>query len=136
MLFALHKNTVEGYDGGQTEVVYLVSSVETIAAQRLPFIFTDRNASLAFAKFSSEVSELDELVDWELMEARYFTNTNDEPDRRERRMAELLVRGTVPFETLLGVATFDEPMKQRVVEILTNVGLDDVQVHARPQWYF
>ena len=56
MLYAIYKGNVPTYSGGQGEVVYLVTSTDAIVEHRLPFVYTDRNAALAFAQYSSDLS--------------------------------------------------------------------------------
>jgi hypothetical protein len=52
---------------------------------------------LELARRSAEESDLDALVDWELMRATYWADTDDDPDRKERRTAECLVHRAVPW---------------------------------------
>ena len=93
MLYAIHKGAVSSYQGGQKKIVYLVSSIDTIIEHGLQFVFTDRNAALGHARYGGDPAVLADYVDWRLMEARMWNNTSSEPDRMERRMAELLVHG-------------------------------------------
>ena len=44
------KSGVPSYEGGQDEIVYLVTSIEQIHQHDLPFVFTDRNAALGYAR--------------------------------------------------------------------------------------
>lgn len=48
------------------------------------------------------------MIDWQLMQDTIWRNTEAEPDRVERRMAEFLVHGRVPWEAFLGVAVRTE----------------------------
>ncbi|WP_419920034.1 DarT ssDNA thymidine ADP-ribosyltransferase family protein [Candidatus Poriferisocius sp.] len=55
------------------------------------------------------------MVDWQLMEDQWwFNNTSADPDRKERRMAELLVHQRVPWSTMLGIATRSEARSRQV----------------------
>ena len=71
--------------------MYLVTSTERVVEERLPFVFTDRNAALRIAGYGNDLQDLDDYVDWDLMEGRMWKSTDEEPDRQERRMAEFLV---------------------------------------------
>lgn len=48
--------------------------------------------------FASDLSQIESVVDWEVMRAQMWANTADDPDRRRRRMAEFLVHHQVPIE--------------------------------------
>jgi hypothetical protein len=135
MLFAITHGKVPGYTGGTDQLVYLVTSVERLVELGLPVLFTDRNAVLATASFGAGVDELDALVDWPLMLARMWANTDNEPDRRERRMAECLVHGHVPWPAIQHVAT---RTSQRNAEVRETLGRfrQGVPVGTKPSWYF
>lgn len=136
MLYAIYKGNVPTYGGGQDEVVYLVTSIESIAEHGLPFVFTDRNAALAFARYSGDMAELDMLVDWDLMNSKWFNNTDTQRDRVERRMAELLVHGHVPRTAILQVGAMTDARVGQASEVLASVGVGDLPVLTQPGWYF
>src|SRR5581483_5076142 len=69
MLSAIYHGRVPEYTEGQDPIVYLVTSVERLIELGLTPVFTDRNAALAVAEMSTDLSALDDLVDWELMDA-------------------------------------------------------------------
>lgn len=135
MLYAIRGGNVATYQGGQADLVYLVSEVGRVVELGLPYVFTDRNAVLAFASFSDNLDDLDDFVDWNLMNETYWHNTAQEPDRRERRMAEFLVHGTVPWDAFLSVGTFDDARSDQVTDLLSSVGVE-ADVLAKRDWYF
>jgi hypothetical protein len=98
-------------------------------------VYTDRNAALAFARMTEELGALDELVDWELMEATWWNNTPEDPDRRERRMAECLVHERVPWEAVICVATRTVERKAEAEALLRHAA-PAVPVMTEPGWYF
>ncbi|MGI8631827.1 MAG: type II toxin-antitoxin system toxin DNA ADP-ribosyl transferase DarT [Solirubrobacterales bacterium] len=67
MLYAINGGQVPEYTDGQDPLLYLVTSVERLVELGLALVFTDRNATLGFARFSAGLDELDGLVDWTLM---------------------------------------------------------------------
>lgn len=135
MLFSIHKGAVSSYQGGQKKIVYLVSSIDTIIEHELQFVFTDRNAALGHARYGDDPADLDEHIDWELMEARMWKNTSSEPDRMERRMAELLVHGYVPWDAITSVMTKTEKRSHQASAALTTVGAT-TPVSVQSDWYF
>ena len=135
MLYIISKGDVPTYSGGQDEIVYLVTSTEKVVEERLHFVFTDRNAALRIADYGNDLQDLDDYVDWDLMEGRMWNNTDEELDRQERRMAEFLLHGQVPWSAFIGVAARDDEKCQRVEHVLASVGAK-VLVTPRPEWYF
>ena len=135
MLFIISKGDVPRYSGGQEEIVYLITSTEKVVEERLPFVFTDRNAALRIADYGNDLQDLDDYVDWDLMEGRMWKNTDEEPDRQERRMAEFLVHGHMPWSAFIGVAACNDDKCRQVEHALASVGAK-VLVTPRPGWYF
>lgn len=135
MLSAIYHGRVPGYTEGQDPIVYLVTSVERLVELGLAPVFTDRNAALAVAEMTTDVRALDDLVDWELMEATWWNNTPEDPERRERRMAECLVHQRVPWEAFVGVVTRNEARATEAQALLATVG-GSTTVKSRPEWYF
>ena len=135
MLFIISKGDVPTYSGGQEEIVYLITSTEKVVEERLPFVFTDRNAALRIADYGNDLQDLDDYVDWDLMEGRMWKNTDEEPDRQERRMAEFLVHGHMPWSAFIGVAACNDDKCRQVEHALASVGAK-VLVTPRPGWYF
>lgn len=136
MMYAIHRGNVPTYQDGCGRLIYLVSSLEKLEAAALEVLVTDRNAALSFAEFEQFGPTLsEELVDWELMKAPMWNNTPAFPDRRERRMAECLVYGGVPWPAFAGIAVRTEAIAAEVREIVAAAALD-VEVRVRPGWYF
>lgn len=135
MLYAIHKGRVRTYGGGDDELVYLVSSIEAIVNHRLALVVTDRNAALKYARHTADLGSLNEFVDWPLMEHASFANTSTELDRRERRMAELLVHRRVPWSAFLYVGAMSARAHQARTA-LASVGAPVIPVYVRRDWYF
>lgn len=135
MLYIISKGDVPTYSGGQDEVVYLVTSIESAVEEHLHFVFTDRNAALGFARYGTTCRTWTTTWDWELMEARMWHDTAEEPDRQERRMAEFLVHGRVPWSAFVGVAACTEEVCRQAERALGSVGLE-IPIRPRPGWYF
>lgn len=103
MLFRVAKGGVATYDGDQSDLVYLYSTFERLEELAIPVVVSDRNAAARVAAFSDDQSEwrAPGFVDWDLMQAVWWNNTEEYPDRVERRMAECLVHGRVPWAAIL-----------------------------------
>ncbi|WP_420443152.1 type II toxin-antitoxin system toxin DNA ADP-ribosyl transferase DarT [Candidatus Poriferisodalis sp.] len=135
MLFSIHKGNVPTYQGGQDEVVYLVTDTAAIVGHGLEFAFTDRNAATDFAEFGNDLDDIDDYVNWTLMKQKMWNNISSERDRRERRMAEMLVRTHVPWSAFVEVATRTDDVSRAAASALATVGATTM-VRVRPDWYF
>lgn len=110
MLYAITGGLVSVAAARTEEIVYLVSSTQTLRAAGLTVIASNRHAELDYAEITDhdEALDRDGFIDWPLMTATYWNNTPDDPDRKERRQAECLVHPLVPWQLIEGVATKSE----------------------------
>ena len=130
-----HRDGVPGrYPGGEDPLVYLVSSVDRVAASGRPWLATDGNAAAAVSRFAG--GDLTGLVDWPLMGETYWANDTADPDRERRRMAELLVHRRLPSAALAGFATRTAGRAAQVRAALAAVGRGADYVAVRPGWYY
>ena len=133
-MFAIHKGNVPTYQGGSDALVYLVSNLDLLVENELDYVITDRNAVLEIATFSEGHRDIDQMVDWELMEARYWHNTEEDPARRERRMAECLVHCSVPWTMITEVHVHTDSRRSELIDLAgPNIGQ---MIHVTPGWYF
>src|ERR1017187_11004603 len=87
MLFAIGKGNVPGYDRGEDPIVHLVTSTEAVVAAGFQYAFTDGHSTMRFTEFFDDLADLSK-VDWDIMEAKYWSDTSDDNDRKRRRQAE------------------------------------------------
>ena len=136
MLAAISRQRVDAYQGEQDPIIYLVSTVQRVMDAGLTWCFTDGHALERVTSFLRDISDMDR-VDWAVIAARQWRNTDDDPDRMRRKQAEFLVHKSVPWQVFLGVAVRNVNLKQRVEELLASVdpGLHR-PVAIRPKWYY
>lgn len=130
MMFAIHKGKVPTYQKGCDDVVYLVSTLGQLRAAGQPVLLTDRNATLAVAAFATDAGDL--RIDWDLMGEAIWKNTDEYPDRREKRMAECLVHRLVEPTGIQALVTKSRAVAERVGRL---VG-DTWPVSVIGDWYF
>lgn len=131
-----HRDGVAGrYPDGDRPLVYLASSVGAVIDAGLAWVATDGNAANATTEFSSDLSRLDEMVDWPLLSAARWNNVPADPDRQRRRMAELLVHRQVPLAVVHQVSTYGEQHAEAVRAIMSETPLAS-RVRVRPTWYY
>ncbi|WP_163553557.1 DUF4433 domain-containing protein [Candidatus Frankia alpina] len=135
MMYVIHQGGVPTYDGGCDDLVYLVTTIRQIAELGLARVYTDRNAVLRPVRFTIDDGELDSLIDWDLMQAKMWADTEAEPDRKQRRMAECLVHERVPGVAFTEVVARTPDHERRARAVLDTVGAK-ARVVVRPDWYF
>jgi ssDNA thymidine ADP-ribosyltransferase, DarT len=135
MRYTINRGSVATYREGQEPIIFLVTNARFLTEHGCQFVFTDRNAYYKLARYAAGTARFGELIDWPLMESKWWHNTPEEPDRKERRMAEFLVRDSVPFEAIRQIGVKTEAMASRVRQILSTIG-NSPQVFVTPEWYY
>ena len=134
MLYTINKGNVPGYADGQGPVVHLLSSAQRVEAAGPEFVFTDGHAIMAMTDFFHDLRDLNR-VDWEVMRARYWADTQTDSDRSRRRQAEFLVRDFFPWELVSEIGVIDRGMKARTEAALARAThVPPVTVHR--EWYY
>ncbi|MCH9022421.1 MAG: DUF4433 domain-containing protein [Planctomycetes bacterium] len=131
MLYAIHKGIVEGYTEGQKNIIYLMSTLESALKTEKPFCFTDRHAELAWSSFFDTVERLDQ-VSWQVMEKRYWSNTEQD---KEKRQAEFLVHESVPWSCIESIGVYNKKMAEQARRIIKNAS-HRPNVSVKSEWYF
>ena len=134
MLFAIHKGAVLGYDGGQSSVVYLVSSIEEVAASNLAWCFTDGHAVEEVSEFYDDFQDL-KNIDWKVIENWSWKNTLSDLDRKRRKQAEFLVHREVPWQLVSQIGVLNPGMAMRVQEAIGEIRHNPRLIVA-PNWYY
>lgn len=113
-------NIKTGYRGvtqrSQSEIVYIVSHIDTIIKVCSEWCFTDGHAKDRLSTYYNRVADLVQ-VDWPTVEDKYWKSTEEDPDKMRRKQAEFLVKGHVPVECFSGVIVHDEAVAARVKTI-------------------
>lgn len=134
MMYAIHKGGVPEYTEGIDPLVYLVSDIDGLIQTGHDVVTTDRNAAIRFAAFATGLQGLNDDVDWQLMQQTMWNNTPEEPDRRERRMAECLVHDAVRWEAFTEIHVRTEARRGQARKLLKATPAPPV--HVTPTMYF
>lgn len=118
----------------QRDVVYVVSSTQRLAANNIPFVFTNRHAYVANAHYSSNVADLT-MLDWDLINGRDFKRDPNRPDKLDRRAAELLVHQRLPVAALGGIGCYSNAVEHTIKSAAAAIGVN-IAVRVRQDWYF
>lgn len=134
MLFVIHKgNDPEVLLTPQEEIVYLVSSFESLQKVGSRFIFTDRHAKLDYANFYQNPADIANL-NWELIRTEHWGRQYG-PERKEQKQAECLVYQAVPLDAIVGIAVLNEEVKNKVEQYIFDAGCK-IPVKVRSNFYF
>ncbi|MDM7461275.1 MAG: DUF4433 domain-containing protein [bacterium] len=133
MLYAIHKGCVRS-GLSQTEIIYLVTSVETIVRAGKPFVFTDCHP-LSYCRFSNNLQDLNQFVDWQVMRSEYWHDNPQHPNRKSRRQAEFLVHQAVEWSLIERIGVYDQGRLQQVQQILQSASHRPL-VSVRRDWYY
>ncbi len=132
------RNIGSGRSGVRTrpneEILILVSSLRKVAAQGLPFLFTDSHAYYRWAHYYADLADLDK-IDWRILQARDFKRDPDDPAKFERYQAEALIHRNFPITGLMGVVCYTDQLRQDIERQVQLRNLD-LPVHTRTTWYF
>ena len=133
MLYAINGGFVAGYEEGQAEVAHLVLAAEDIAAPG-SFAITDGHAATPLTTQYEDLRDLDK-ISWPIMCEKYWSDTDDDGDRKRRRQAEFLVWGAVPFEAVRVIGVMTTTIAERVRADLSG-SAHVPPVVVRSDWYY
>ena len=134
MLYTISRGNVEGYGQGQEAVIYLVSTAQKVRGANLGFVFTDGHGIMGFTDFYDDLAFLSE-VDWSLMKAKYWSDTDQDPDRKRRRQAEFLSHGGFPWTLIEAIVVMNEARKAQVEGFLQGAA-HKPPVIVKRAWYY
>jgi len=115
--------------------VYLTTRLSEILAAGLSWVATNMNAAIALARFVDRVENLRDHLDPEVLTAKYWADTPEDGGRRQRRMAEVLVHGCVPWPVFTHVGVRSESVASQVEALLPR-RKDRPRTIVRGPWYF
>jgi hypothetical protein len=131
MLFVINKRD----EDAQSEVVYLISTVQTIEQMQLPFAFTDGHAYEAISTFHDDPSHLAAL-DWlDIYSHQWAVDPIQYPHLRRHKQAEFLVHDHVPVNALLGIAVYNDHIRVLIEGMVKQAGLT-IPVRVYRPWYY
>ena len=134
MLYVIHRRNAElTYQGGQDRIVHLVSrlGVAIQNAAGRPWAFSDGNAGARYARFSNDLAQFDEFVDWNAVQATDWSDSTV----KERKQADFLVHQRFPWTGFFAIGVIDQSVADEVQRILA---LQDhcPTVAVKRDWYY
>jgi len=136
MLLQLHTGRVDGYTEGQEPLIYVVSTAQAVHASGARYVFSDGHGIASFTQWFDDLADL-EQVDWEAVNATYWRDTVEDPDRQRRKQAEFLVYQRCEWSLIHEVSVLNEHMKAEVELKLGQFCKAMARpVNVRPEWYY
>ena len=135
MLYTIHKGNVPGYQHGQTSIIHFLVEIEAIAKSDLAFVFTDGHPIMAKSNFYEDIQQLYYIIDWELMESKYWHDTDEDNSRKRRRQAEFLIHKFCPWTLVKEISVINNDVKIKVQKILQHLDNQPV-VKRRYDWCY
>lgn len=98
------------------------------------FVITDGHP---IAAVSSQFDTLDalDLLDWEIMDDRYWRDTDEDGNRKCRRQAEFLVHRKAPIDAFCLLGAMTEATASKAATVLAGVSRAP-SVAVRNDWYY
>jgi len=120
----------------KAEIVYLIATAQSIAAEGLRYVFTDRHTLAAVAAYYDDLASLGE-VDFQTAYLKYWSTTAEHPERQEKKQAEFLVHQQVPWHLIERIAVSCAATRERVEAVLAGSGAGHVPVvGVELDWYY
>jgi len=134
MLYTISRGNVEGYKGDQRQIIHLVSSVQVVISRNIPFVFTDGHAIMHLTNFYNKETDL-EYIDWQIMEEKYWCDTNEDGDRKRRRQAEFLVHRSFPWSLVDQIGSIGKEIAEQVNNYILN-SVHKPEIVINKNWYY
>lgn len=134
MLYVTSQYGVDGKRTPQNEIVYLVSTVEAITASGLQWCFTDGHAVEAITCFYEHSDDL-RHVDWKMVDAEFWANSTEDPDRKRRKQSEFLVYEKFPISLVTEIGVYDTIAQENVYNTCSTAALN-IPVNIQTSWYY
>ena len=135
MLYAIHTGSVQGYSGGQNNIVHLETTIDFILALNLPFVFTDGGADSGRCTFSNDISQLPQILDYVTEAFTFWFDNEQHPDRTHKRNAEFLVYNFVPWKAIRKIGVISSEIQQKTLSLISQVSVQPELV-VESRWYY
>ncbi len=135
MLYVVTSPGSAPFKAPSTELVFLGAVLGDLIDAGLTWCISNGNASSRYTEYTRDLDAIGDFVDFELLCARIWRDTPDDPYRQGRRAAECLVLGPVPIELISVVVTRDQPGLNYASEQFD--GLPGIrQYHVMPEIFY
>jgi hypothetical protein len=103
MMYSIARGNVSTFEGSADELVYLVTTIRAVQDSGIPWVKCDGNCATLTTDHYDDWAQGEAAIDWNVMQARIWKNTDEDGDRKRRRSAELLVHQAFPIHLVSGI---------------------------------
>lgn len=135
MLYASKMDGVAGRTVGQDGIVYLVTTIDHVAA--LGGVVITSKHPLRQPRFSADLARVEDedFIDWDVMFDKDYRPRENDTERTERRQAEVLVHREVPLSAIIGLAARTQA-DLAAASAICEPACQGWHFKARPDWYY
>jgi hypothetical protein len=95
----------EDYDGGDGPLIFLGTSITKLIESGVTWCVSNGNAASSYVQFTRDLHTIGSFVDFDLLCAKWWSRTTNDPYRPGRRAAEVLVLDRLHLELITHVVT-------------------------------
>ena len=117
------------------EILICVTSLYDLYDQGRKFVFTNQHACSEGLEFSSDLAELETLVDWRLLRSKDFKRDTEDPGKPLRYQAEAMIHGDIPLDSLRGIVCYSDVVLNKIRAVVSPRH-PKLNLKALPAWYF
>ena len=134
MLYNIQKGYSNVAKRHPEDIVYLITTYETVKNNNSDFIFTDGHGYHHLSQFFNQEADLKE-VDWKTVNLERWNDTEDDPDRKRKKQAEFLIHKDLPFSMILAIVVYNENAKSI---ISTKLAANNIKCNivVKPNYYY
>jgi hypothetical protein len=118
----------------QEEIIYLISSLDSLKAFNCQYCFTDGHARDGMTSFYFRDEDFDK-IDWNMVKQKQWADREEDYDRQRRKQAEVLVHDKVPVEALEAIVVKGEETFNFAQQQVTLANLA-IKVLISPKHYY
>lgn len=118
------------------DLVLLGVTIRSLINAGLDFVISDGNARSNITGFVTDLQGLGDFVDFRVLQQKYWSNTPQDPDRKRRRQAEVLVFESVPLSLVSVVIAKVESTRSVADEALSGSLAPDARIVTVPSFFY
>ncbi|MEX2409855.1 MAG: DUF4433 domain-containing protein [Candidatus Paceibacterota bacterium] len=118
----------------QGEIIYLIATVDSILNQNCDYVFFDGHGYHNFSGCYKDLKDLKQ-VDWKIVKAKYWDNTESDPDRKRRKQAEFLVYKSLPWSAIQSICVYNDKSQQYVQNMLNSRNISCTVITKTDYYY-
>ena len=131
-------NIKNGYQGvtrrSQDKIIYLISSIDKVKEYRIPYVYFDGHGYHHLSQVFNTEEGLS-YIDWSIVNALTWCDTIEDPDRKRRKQAEILIYRSLPLQAIIAIATYSNNAKQIVEKMVGDVN-NELNIIVKERWFY